>query len=161
MLKHFAISLGTVLIVAGAVQASEQPSKGGVKIGTLSCDVSSGWGLILGSSKKISCEYQTPAGLSEHYEGSITKIGADIGYTSSGRIIWSVIAPAAELAPGALAGNYGGVTASATVGVGLGANVLVGGSNKSIALQPVSVEGSTGFNVAAGIGGVNLKYDRG
>lgn len=161
MLKNIAVSLGTILLVAGAVQASEQPPKSGVKIGTLTCEVSSGWGLILGSSKNISCDYKTPAGLSEHYAGSITKIGADIGYTSSGRIIWSVIAPAADLGPGALAGNYGGVTASATVGVGLGANVLVGGSNKSIALQPVSVEGSTGLNVAAGIGGVNLKYDRG
>ena len=38
--------------------------------------------------------------------------------------------------------------ASATVGVGLGANVLVGGSGNSIALQPVSIEGTTGLNVA-------------
>ena len=159
MLSKFGLTLGTVLIVAVAAPATAQsPSTSGTKIGTLSCDVSSGWGLILGSSKKISCDFRTPAGNSERYEGSITKVGADIGYTSSGKIIWSVIAPASNLAPGALAGNYGGVTASATVGVGLGANVLVGGSNKSIALQPLSVEGSKGLNVAAGIGGVNLKY---
>ena len=100
-------------------------------------------------------------GLGEHYDGTISKIGVDIGYTKGGVIIWNVIAPSTDVKPGALEGGYGGATGSATVGVGLGANVLLGGSNKSIALQPVSIEGNTGLNVAAGIGGLNLKYNKG
>jgi hypothetical protein len=76
----------------------------------------------------------------EHYVGNISKFGADIGYTQGGILVWTVIAPTAALGPGALAGNYVGGTASATVGVGLGANALVGGSNNSIALQPLSIE---------------------
>ena len=71
-------------------------------------------------------------------------------------IVWAVVAPTINLAPGALAGNYVGATAGATAGVGVGANVLIGGSGNSIALQPVSIEGNTGLNVAAGIGAISL-----
>ena len=60
---------------------------------------------------------------------------------------------------GALEGDYAGATASATVGVGLGANVLIGGLDKSIALQPLSVSGNTGLNIAAGVGVITLKYE--
>jgi hypothetical protein len=88
--------------------------------------------------------------------GNITKFGADIGYTSGGVIIWTVVAPVAMIHPGALAGAYAGGTASATVGVGVGANALVGGSNNTIALQPVSIEGNTGLNVAAGVASITL-----
>jgi hypothetical protein len=70
-----------------------------------------------------------------------------------------VLAPTSDLAPGALAGEFAGATASATVGVGAGANVLVGGSSRTISLQPLSLEGSTGLNVAAGIGAISLRYE--
>ena len=70
--------------------------------------------------------------------------------------MWTVVAPTAALAPGALAGNYVGGTASATVGVGVGANALVGGSSNSIALQPLSVEANRGLNVAAGVAAMTL-----
>ena len=161
MLIRFGIAIGIALTAGAMLAAPAQAADGGVKVGVLTCNVSSGWGFILGSSKDVKCNYAPVSGLSEHYDGTISKVGVDIGYTKGGVIVWNVVAPAASLAPGALAGSYGGVTASATVGVGLGANVLVGGSNKSVALQPVSVEGNKGLNLAAGIGGLNLTFNKG
>jgi hypothetical protein len=81
----------------------------------------------------------------------------DLGFTNAATVIWGVVAGSRELAPGALAGDYGGVSAAAAVGIGAGANVLVGGSNRSVSLQPVSVEGNTGLNIAAGIGAIRLR----
>jgi hypothetical protein len=98
-------------------------------------------------------------GYTEYYTGSVTKFGADIGYLQSGVILWAVLAPTSNLGQGALSGHYGGATASAAVGVGAGANVLVGGFNSSIALQPVSIEGQNGLNVAAGVVELTLKFN--
>ena len=100
------------------------------------------------------------AGRVEHYSGSISKFGADIGYLKSAVILWAVAAPTKDLKPGALEGHYAGASASLTLGVGAGANVLIGGFDQSIALQPVSVEGQNGLNVAAGVGEMTLKYHR-
>ena len=143
--------------VAFAGAASAAPN--GVKVGTLSCHVSSGWGYVFGSSRDLHCDYhpsKAPAG--ERYAGTISKFGVDIGYTSGGELIWEVFAPTSDLRHGALQGDYAGATAGATIGVGLGAHVLIGGLDKSIALQPLSIEGNTGLNVAAGIGAINLKW---
>ena len=131
-------------------------SNAGIKVGVLSCNVDSGFGIILGSSRDVRCNYVPESGNGERYNGNITKIGVDIGYTKGGIMVWNVVAPASNVAPGALAGTYGGVTGGATIGVGLGANVLLGGLNKSIALQPLSIEGNTGLNVAAGIAELTL-----
>ena len=161
MLNKFDRAFGAALLGTVAIVTPSHAADGGVKVGVLTCNVSSGWGFILGSSKDIKCNYSPSSGTSEHYDGTISKIGVDIGYTKGGVIIWNVIAPSTDVKPGALEGGYGGATGSATVGVGLGANVLLGGSNKSIALHPVSIEGNTGLNVAAGIGGLNLKYNKG
>jgi hypothetical protein len=92
------------------------------------------------------------------YRGHIDKFGVDVGYQSAGVLVWGVFSPTQGVRPGSLDGHYGGVTAGATVGVGAGANVLVGGSDRSISLQPLSVEGMTGLNLAAGIGEVTLHY---
>ena len=100
------------------------------------------------------------SGPGEHYAGKIQKFGVDIGYVSSAVIVWAVVAPTSDLAPGALNGDYVGATASATVGVGVGAHVLVGGFSKSVTLQPVSIEGNQGLNVAGGIGAMSLKLNR-
>ena len=105
----------------------------------------------------MSCLFTRTNGTAEKYTGSIKKFGIDVGFTKEAQMVWLVFAPG-NIAPGALAGSYGGATASATVGVGAGANVLVGGSSKQITLQPVSVEGSVGLNAAAGIGVVELQY---
>ncbi|HEY0302613.1 MAG TPA: DUF992 domain-containing protein, partial [Rhizomicrobium sp.] len=88
--------------------------------------------------------------------GTISKFGVDIGYTDGGVLVWGVFAPSSDVRAGSLEGDYAGATASATIGVGLGANVLIGGLDKSIALQPLSVEGNKGLNVAAGIGAISL-----
>jgi hypothetical protein len=132
-----------------------------VKTGMITCHVASGWGFVFGSTRDLRCIYQASSGgRVEHYAGKISKFGVDIGYMQSGVLVWAVLAPSTDLAAGALTGDYGGVTAGAAAGVGGSANVLIGGSTKSISLQPVSVEGDKGINVAAGIAAISLKYQR-
>lgn len=130
------------------------------KVGTLACDVSGGIGLIIASKKDVTCMF-TPSqpGPREVYVGSIRKFGVDVGATSGGEMIWAVFAPSNKRF-GALAGNYGGASAEATVGAGLGANVLVGGSNRTVTLQPVSVQGQAGLNLAVGVAGLDLRPAR-
>ncbi len=153
-------ALGLVALLGATLmtQAPAQAREGGVKVGTLTCSVAAGWGAVIGSSHRVNCLFSPANYAAERYVGRITKIGMDIGYRRSGTIVWGVFAPTDRLGRGDLHGSYGGVTASATVGVGLGANVLVGGSDHTVALQPLSIEGSTGLDVAAGIGGLDLYY---
>jgi hypothetical protein len=150
------LALIAATAVVGVVTFGAQPQAAGVKAGFLTCNVSSGWGFIIMSTRDLNCVYTSPAGPPEHYAGKISKFGVDIGYQQSAVIVWGVIAPSTTLAPGSLAGDYAGPTGGASVVVGAGANVLVGGSNQSIALQPVSIEGSIGLNVAAGIAAITL-----
>jgi hypothetical protein len=127
----------------------------GVNIGTLSCDVEGGVGFIFGSSKDMRCVFSRRDGTAERYHGEVNKYGVDIGFTEGAHMVWAVFA-AGSVEKGALAGRYAGAAASASAGLGLGANALVGGSNDQIGLQPVSIEGNEGLNVAAGIGEVTL-----
>jgi hypothetical protein len=130
------------------------------RVGTLTCDISGGIGMIIASKKNVTCMF-TPAqpGPREVYTGSITKFGLDVGATSGGEMVWSVFAPSNKKF-GALAGHYRGASAEATVGAGVGANVLVGGSNRTVALQPVSVQGQAGLNLAVGVAGLELRPAR-
>lgn len=159
---HKLLSAVAVLAVAAAVAlpipASAQANR--TKVGTLSCDISGGIGLVITSKKDLTCMF-TPSqsGPREVYVGSITKFGLDLGATAGGEMVWAVYAPSTRKF-GALAGNYGGATAEATVGAGLGANVLVGGSDRTVALQPVSVQGQAGLNVAAGVADLRLRPAR-
>jgi hypothetical protein len=82
----------------------------------------------------------------DRYVATIRKVGLDLGITQESALVWGVYAPVARLGPGDLAGDYAGAQGSASVGVGLGGNVLVGGSANSIALQPLSVQGQVGLN---------------
>ena len=145
-------------VVASPVTALAQAER--AKAGTLTCDISGGIGLIITSHKDVRCMF-TPSqpGPREVYIGGITKFGLDLGATTGGEMVWAVYAPTTRRF-GALAGQYGGATAEATVGAGLGANVLVGGSNRTIALQPVSVQGQAGLNVAAGVAELTLRPAR-
>jgi hypothetical protein len=157
MKKSFRLLMGAgltaaSLMVAGAAQAAPH----GVRVGDLTCNVASGWGFVFGSSKDLHCTFRGN-GRHEHYVGSISKFGVDIGYTEGGVLVWGVFAPSSDVREGALQGDYGGASAQATVGYGVGANVLIGGLDKSIALQPLSVEGNRGLNVAAGIGAISLR----
>jgi hypothetical protein len=149
-----------IALFAPLVHAQEEKPKVTVRAGYLTCHVDSGWGFIFGSSRKVKCAYTRDKNYTEYYTGSITKFGADIGYLSSAVILWAVVAPTTNLGEGALSGHYGGATASVALGVGAGANVLVGGFKKSIALQPVSIEGQNGLNVAAGVAELTLHFDK-
>jgi hypothetical protein len=150
------LAMIAAVATVGVLTYGAQPQAAGVKAGVLTCHEASGWGFIIGSSRDLSCIFSHPSGPPEHYTGRVSQFGVDIGYQQSAVIVWGVIAASANLAPGSLAGDYGGVTGSASVGAGLGANVLVGGSNQQVALQPVSVEGNTGLNVAGGIAAITL-----
>jgi hypothetical protein len=151
-----AVAAAGLALVASAPAQAQDGS--GVRVGVLTCNVASGFGLIFGSSKEVNCVFSRDGRDLAHYQGHIDKFGVDIGYTAGGVMVWGVFAPTAGPPPGSLDGSYGGVTASATAGVGVGANLLVGGSNRSISLQPLSVEGNTGLNVAGGIAGLRLHY---
>lgn len=158
-MKKWMISAGAAAIATALLAASPaSAAKNGVKVGSLNCTVEGGVGLIIGSSKSMNCRY-TPlgGGRVERYAGTISKLGIDIGFTKKSYITWTVFAPGKTKA-GALAGSYGGASAEATIGVGLGANVLVGGFKNTIALQPLSIQGQKGLNVAAGIAGLKLNY---
>jgi hypothetical protein len=144
--------------IAPSAHAAEQ--KATVRAGYLNCHVSSGWGFIIGSSREVKCAYAMQPGYTEYYTGRITKFGADIGYLQSAVMLWAVLAPTNNLGQGALAGTYAGATASVAAGVGAGANVLVGGFQNSIALQPISIEGQNGLNVAAGVAALTLHFDK-
>ena len=111
---------------------------------------------MFGSSRTLNCLFTRTDGVGERYEGTIRRFGVDIGFTRESTVVWMVFAPG-SIAPGALAGEYAGASAQGTVGVGVGANVLVGGSGNQVALQPVSVEGSVGLNAAAGVAAVSLR----
>jgi hypothetical protein len=143
---------------APAIVASARPSNAGVKVGSLTCNIASGFGFLFGSSKELKCTFASNGGAGEHYTGTFSKYGLDIGFANAGVLVWGVIAPTSDMRNGALQGDYAGATADATIGVGLGANVLIGGMDKSIALQPLSISGSTGLNFAAGVGVISLKY---
>lgn len=156
-LKHRLSACAAMAVIAGFAYAAPADAAG-VKVGVLNCHVSSGWGFIFGSSKNLRCNFSPSHGYGERYVGTISKFGVDVGYTSGGVIVWDVVAPSTSIRRGALQGSYAGATASATAGLGVGANVLVGGLDRSIALQPVSIEGNTGLNVAAGIGSISLHY---
>ena len=153
------IAAVAVAVTLGA--ASIQPAQAQyVKAGLLDCDVSGGFGWIIGSQKSVNCVFNPDRpGPQEFYVGSISKFGLDIGATAGGRMAWAVFMDA-TIGRGAIAGDYVGASGEATVAVGLGANVLVGGSNRAVALQPVSVTGQAGLNLALGVAELRLRPGR-
>ncbi|HXW71359.1 MAG TPA: DUF992 domain-containing protein [Methylocella sp.] len=146
-------TVSLALMIAFSQTASAQS----VKIGRLRCNVSGGLGLIVTSTNEMRCTFTSVRGFREHYFGMVRKFGLDIGETDRGVLAWAVFAPTVGPRPGALAGDYVGVDASATIGAGLGANVLVGGSDRTIALQPLSVQAQTGLAIAGGVQALSLR----
>ena len=125
-----------------------------IQVGKLDCSLSSSIGLLVTSSRNISCYFKPENGPQEAYAGTMTRYGLDIGVTSGGTMSWVVFADT-DRYTGMLTGTYAGATAELTIAAGLGANVLVGGS-RSIALQPISVQQQTGLNIAAGVSALEL-----
>lgn len=153
---------GFAAALLAAPLATPAAAQENVQVGVLECNIAGGMGWIFGSSKSLECTFD-PAGdtmPNEVYSGEISKFGIDIGMTKKTKAIWAVFSAKKAYSHGALAGNYGGVSASATVGVGLGANVLVGGFQKSFALQPLSVQAQTGADISAGIAELSLTFVR-
>ncbi|MGA2795162.1 MAG: DUF992 domain-containing protein [Roseiarcus sp.] len=148
-------ALAAAIAAAQSAAAQDRP-----KVGALRCEVSSGLGLIVTSAKEMRCIFTSSRGYSERYFGMVRKFGLDLGRTNRGVLAWEVFAPMQGPRRGALAGDYLGVDASATVGVGVGANALIGGSGRSIALQPLSVQAQTGLALAAGVAALTLRAER-
>jgi hypothetical protein len=150
-----------VMAFAAGGGAALSQSAGGTKIGTLNCQLAPSISFIVGSHDPMRCRY-TPDGpfAPEFYDGVITTIGLDIGFTTGGQMAWAVIAPTVGPPRGGLAGEYVGASGNVTAGVGVGANVLFGGSGRSFALQPLSVQGQSGLDLTLGVSGLRLQASR-
>jgi len=160
MSKHHA-SLKAVALIIPLALAGPATAQQNVSAGTLSCDVSAGVGLILTQRQSLSCLFTPANGAApDRYTGVIAEYGVALGAVQAGHLVWGVLAPSVGVPRGALAGSYGGAGAQASVGVGVGANLLVGGTGRSFSLQPLSVQGMTGVNVAGGITSVTLEAAR-
>ena len=145
-----------VAAVLATVMGSAMAQPNQIQVGTLTCSMSASIGLVIGSQKNVNCILRgKPGEPEEAYTGTMTTIGIDIGVTTGGVVVWAVFAASNRYA-GMLAGTYAGATAEVSIAAGLGANVLVGGSNHTVALQPLSVQGQTGLDIAGGIGALEL-----
>ena len=151
-------ALGAAAVATTAFVASPQ-AQSRVEVGVLTCTAASSTGFIVGSTRDLRCRFERD-GKDEVYTGKIDKFGIDIGVTQQAQIAWAVLAPTSNLPRRSLVGAYGGVSAEATIGVGVGANALIGGSAKSIVLQPLSVQSQQGLNIAAGVASLELQAAR-
>jgi len=152
--KTLAAAVAAAAFALAIGPADAQPRQ--IQVGTLTCSLSASIGLIVGSQKNVNCSFTgQPGDPVENYTGTMTTIGVDIGVTSGGVIVWGVFADSNRYL-GMLTGSYAGATAEFSVAAGLGANVLIGGSNRTVALQPVSVQGQVGLDIAGGIGALEL-----
>jgi hypothetical protein len=153
LMYRSAIALAAVVLATTASQGLAQQM---VRAGTLTCDISPGVGFVIGSQRQLACVFvPTRGGPREAYVGTVSRFGLDIGATSGGQMVWAVYAPTTRRF-GALAGSYGGAGGEATVGAGLGANVLIGGTDGTISLQPISIQGQSGLNLAVGVSALEL-----
>jgi Protein of unknown function (DUF992) len=161
MRRSFIVA-GAVLttLVASFTGANAQQPMQRVQVGILECRGGASIGFIVGSVTNLGCVLRVEGMPEDRYVATIRKVGVDVGITQESALAWGVYAPVARLGPGDLSGNYAGAQGSAAVGVGAGGNALVGGSNNSIALQPVSVQGQVGLSVAAGLESLELRPGR-
>jgi len=158
VLKYHSMLAALALVMVSASPSFAQTPQG-TKVGTLSCRLAPSIGLIIGSQQRMTCRF-IPDGRfpAENYVGVQNRIGLDIGITAGGALAWAVFAPTSGPLRGGLAGRYVGASGDIGVGVGVGANVLFGGSGRTISLQPLSVEGSVGLNLALGVAGLTLTW---
>jgi hypothetical protein len=152
MIRLSVIALGATLAAASTSALAQSR----VEAGMLQCQGTTS-SFVVGSVTELRCNFRSANGRVEPYVASIRRVGVDIALPANVAVAWGVFAPTANVGPGGLRGSYAGASASATAVVGVGANALVGGSNNTIALQPVSVQGQTGLGVAAGVAGMELR----
>jgi len=151
------IIIGVLAASSLALCAQPAAAQGGVRTGVLECRGAPTTSYVVGSTHPLRCLFRADQGGLYRYEGLLQRVGLDLGFTGNSALAWAVFAPTNRPSPGDLAGSYAGVTAGAAVGIGANANALIGGSNNSFALQPVSFEGQTGLNVAVGVAGLELR----
>jgi Protein of unknown function (DUF992) len=152
--------IASTALVVSAIGAQAQQPVARVQVGVLECRGGASVGFVVGSVTNLGCVLRIEGLPEDRYVATIRKVGLDLGITQETALAWGVYAPVARLGPGDLAGNYAGAQGSASLGVGVGGNVLVGGSDNSIALQPLSVQGQVGLNVAAGLESLELRPGR-
>jgi Protein of unknown function (DUF992) len=152
-------AVGTALAILLVAPNEKVQAQARVEVGVLTCTAHGGSSFLVTSTKDLRCRFHR-AGRDEFYRGTISKFGVDVGATQVTSIAWAVLAPTSKLPRSSLSGTYGGVGAEATVGVGVGANALVGGSTGGIILQPLSVQAQQGLNVAAGVESLQLLQAR-
>jgi len=155
MRRTFLLAAAMLAVWVGAVHAQDR-----VRVGVLECRGGASIGFIVGSVTNLGCVLRVEGLPEDRYIATIRKVGVDLGITQETALAWAVYAPVAQLGPGDLSGTYAGAQGSASVGVGAGGNVLVGGSQNSIALQPLSLQGQVGLNVAAGLESLELRPGR-
>jgi hypothetical protein len=148
------VLLAATALLAASTLANAQDR---AKVGALRCDVSGGLGFIITSTREMECIFTSANGFTERYWGKVQKFGLDIGATTDGVLGWDVYSPTVGPRRGALAGDYAGVAASATAGPGVGANALVGGSDRSFTLQPLSIQVQAGLELSAGVESLALR----
>jgi hypothetical protein len=154
-------TVAAALVAACAIAPLSASAAEKTTLGSLECTVEGGIGLLITSNKQMTCTFTETNGASENYTGSIRKLGLDVGVTGESYIKWVVVTPAgSEIGEHALAGSYAGVSTGVTLGIGLGANALIGGKAENIGLQPVSVEGQTGVNIALALTSLTLEAAR-
>ncbi|MFZ4808778.1 MAG: DUF992 domain-containing protein [Hyphomicrobiaceae bacterium] len=154
-MRKFAVAIAAAMM--GFVGAGQAMAQSKIEVGTLTCTGGEGVGLILGSKKSYRCSFAPVSGARTSYTATVTKIGLDIGVTGTTTMVWTVLASTSSVKRAMLVGTYAGAAADASIGVGGGAKVLVGGSSKSIVLQPLSVQGQTGVNLAVGVAALKLR----
>ena len=153
-LSTLSIAIASLVASFASANALPQPQ---FRAGILRCQGGQNVGFVVGSTTSLECVFQSEGRRPEPYVATVHRFGLDLGITDQTRLSWAVNAPTGRVGPGNLAGNYGGVGANASVGVGGGGNFLVGGPQNSYALQPLSVQGQTGLNVAAGVANIELE----
>jgi hypothetical protein len=153
-------ALSILLLAAISSQAVGQAPTW-TQAGMLSCKLNPSVGFVIFGHQSMECRFVPSGPLPPQiYEGALNTVGIDIGVVGTGGLAWAVLAPTAGIPAGALAGTYVGASGDVALGVGVGANVLVGGSNRSFALQPLSVEGSVALNVTLGLSALQLQWVR-
>jgi Protein of unknown function (DUF992) len=159
---HFVrvMNLAALMLLGPAFASAQQPPPG-VQVGMLTCNVAPSIGLIVVESQRLNCRF-VPSGSypPQIYDGIMNTVGLELGVTAGGVMAWGVFAPTEGTPIGGLAGEYVGASGDVAAGVGVGANVLFGGSNRTIALQPLSVEGQVGVDLSLGVSGLSLALAR-
>ena len=160
MRRSILLAAAVLTMLAASVAGASAQQMTRVQVGILECRGGASVGFIVGSVTNLGCVLRVDGMPEDRYIATIRKVGLDLGITQESALAWGVYAPVARLGPGDLSGDYAGAQGSATLGVGVGGNVLVGGSNNSIALQPLSLQGQVGVNVAAGLESLELRPGR-